>query len=204
MPMPASTFTLAVGYWHQVAADIPAALEKGLGRRAGSDKWPRLGSESGEQTDPGSTREAVKDPRLQTARSVVISLLSTRYELHSDLFVVESSSTVTVPAHSLVRQRYLRRSCEESFRRGRAGLAVAGPRWAGLGSPLGCLAAWCVCQWFPVIPLLPSRFSSCSSPAVARCRPQESATTRKPFISSEWLEGDLEQPRYRGRSWCWI
>uniref|UniRef100_A0A8C9X9G3 Aminopeptidase O (putative) n=1 Tax=Sander lucioperca TaxID=283035 RepID=A0A8C9X9G3_SANLU len=29
MPMPASTFTLAVGHWHQVTAEIPPALERG-------------------------------------------------------------------------------------------------------------------------------------------------------------------------------
>lgn len=32
--MPASTFTLAVGHWQQVAADIPAEWVEGVGERA--------------------------------------------------------------------------------------------------------------------------------------------------------------------------
>lgn len=44
MPMPASTFTLAVGHWKQVTAEIPPVLGGGV-----SD-----GTDCGKMADPGS------------------------------------------------------------------------------------------------------------------------------------------------------
>lgn len=72
---------------------------------------------------------------------------------------------------------------------------TVGRAWLGWGLPLRWPAGWKVCQWFPVIILLPSWFLSSSSPAVACCRPQESPATRKAFIFIEWLEGNLDVAR---------
>lgn len=75
MPMPASTFTLAVGHWQQVTAEIPPELEKGV--RDGTDcgKTSKLGPEYGQWTEAervsrlGSTSsEVVKGSPLQTGR----------------------------------------------------------------------------------------------------------------------------------------
>ncbi|XP_069034312.1 aminopeptidase O [Embiotoca jacksoni] len=48
MAMPASTFTLAVGRWHQVTAEIPPVLEKGV----------RDGTDCAETAKPGAEYEA--------------------------------------------------------------------------------------------------------------------------------------------------
>ncbi|XP_042277265.1 aminopeptidase O [Thunnus maccoyii] len=71
MPMPASTFTLAVGHWRQVTAEIPLALEKEMRDRMDCGKKPKLGA--GEWTEAGlvsslgsSTTEVVKGSTLQT------------------------------------------------------------------------------------------------------------------------------------------
>ncbi|XP_040898891.1 aminopeptidase O isoform X2 [Toxotes jaculatrix] len=73
MPMPASTFTLAVGHWCQVTAEIPPALERGV--RDGTDciKTAKSGAGSGEQTEAelvsgleSSSTEGVKGSPLQT------------------------------------------------------------------------------------------------------------------------------------------
>ncbi|XP_067468706.1 aminopeptidase O [Thunnus thynnus] len=71
MPMPASTFTLAVGHWRQVTAEIPPALEKEMRDRMDCGKKPKLGA--GEWTEAGlvsslgsSTTEVVKGSTLQT------------------------------------------------------------------------------------------------------------------------------------------
>lgn len=79
MPMPASTFTLAVGHWHQVTSEIPPALEKGLGDKTDCDKRSKFGAESGERTETGlvspresSTSEVLKGSTLQTGRYFVI------------------------------------------------------------------------------------------------------------------------------------
>ncbi|CAK6950587.1 aminopeptidase O [Scomber scombrus] len=71
MPMPASTFTLAVGHWLQVSAEIPPALEKELKDRMDCGKRPKPGAEA--RTEAGlvsslgsSTTEVVKDSTVQT------------------------------------------------------------------------------------------------------------------------------------------
>ncbi|XP_012773481.2 aminopeptidase O isoform X2 [Maylandia zebra] len=73
MPMPASTFTLAVGHWQQVTAEIPPELEKGV--RDGTDcgKTAKLGPEYGQWTEAervsrlgSSSSEVVKGSPLQT------------------------------------------------------------------------------------------------------------------------------------------
>uniref|UniRef100_A0A8C9XBG3 Aminopeptidase O (putative) n=1 Tax=Sander lucioperca TaxID=283035 RepID=A0A8C9XBG3_SANLU len=51
MPMPASTFTLAVGHWHQVTAEIPPALERGVRAGAHCSKIAKLGAGPGEWTE---------------------------------------------------------------------------------------------------------------------------------------------------------
>ncbi|KAM7391448.1 hypothetical protein PAMP_022137 [Pampus punctatissimus] len=73
MPMPASTFTLAVGHWHQVTAEIPPAFEKELRDRMDCGKRAKLGAGSGEWTEAGivsslgsSTGEVVNGSTLQT------------------------------------------------------------------------------------------------------------------------------------------
>ncbi|XP_049907719.1 aminopeptidase O isoform X3 [Epinephelus moara] len=55
MPMPASTFTLAVGHWHQVTAEIPTALERGVRDRTDCGKTAKLGSGPGEWTEADLT-----------------------------------------------------------------------------------------------------------------------------------------------------
>ncbi|XP_071339515.1 aminopeptidase O isoform X2 [Trachinotus anak] len=74
MPMPASTFTLAVGHWCQVTAEIPLALERRVTDRAdcGKTAKPWAGSGSVELTEAefvsghgSSSSEVVKGSSLQ-------------------------------------------------------------------------------------------------------------------------------------------
>lgn len=44
MPMPASTFTLAVGHWQQVTAEISPESGEGVGERADWGKTAKLGA----------------------------------------------------------------------------------------------------------------------------------------------------------------
>ncbi|XP_045890292.1 aminopeptidase O isoform X2 [Micropterus dolomieu] len=85
MPMPASTFTLAVGHWQQVTAEIPPALEKGVrtdcGKRAkvraGPGKWAEtelvsgLGSSASDEVkgSPHQTGSGDQTTRLDSAFS---------------------------------------------------------------------------------------------------------------------------------------
>ncbi|XP_047447587.1 aminopeptidase O isoform X2 [Mugil cephalus] len=73
MPMPASTFTLAVGHWHQVAAEIPPALERGVRDRTdiGKAAKPKAGYGEFSETElvsglGSSSSQAVKGSPLQT------------------------------------------------------------------------------------------------------------------------------------------
>ncbi|RVE55457.1 hypothetical protein OJAV_G00236120, partial [Oryzias javanicus] len=73
MPMPASTFTLAVGHWHQVAAETFSALETEVGEKPDCGNMAKPRPERGESTEsrlvsrPGkSSRKTVKDSPLQT------------------------------------------------------------------------------------------------------------------------------------------
>lgn len=75
MPMPASTFTLAVGHWHQVRAEIPPALEEGVRDRTSCGKTAKLGAVPGEWAEEGlgsSTSEVVKGSPLKTWRYFII------------------------------------------------------------------------------------------------------------------------------------
>ncbi|KAG7489172.1 aminopeptidase O isoform X1 [Solea senegalensis] len=71
MPMPASTFTLAVGHWCQVTAEIPSALEPGVKDRTYCGMTAKPGS--GEQTEAelvsetgGLSSKVIKGSPLQT------------------------------------------------------------------------------------------------------------------------------------------
>ncbi|XP_029295215.1 LOW QUALITY PROTEIN: aminopeptidase O [Cottoperca gobio] len=71
MPMPASTFTLAVGHWRQVTAEIPPAWEKGV--RTDCHKTAKLGAGLWERTEADlmsglgcSISEVVKGSPLKT------------------------------------------------------------------------------------------------------------------------------------------
>ncbi|XP_044051844.1 aminopeptidase O isoform X2 [Siniperca chuatsi] len=73
MPMPASTFTLAVGHWCQVTGEIPPALEEGVRDRTDCDKTAKLRAGPGERAEAqlvsgfgSSTSEVVKGFPLQT------------------------------------------------------------------------------------------------------------------------------------------
>ncbi|XP_042344210.1 aminopeptidase O isoform X2 [Plectropomus leopardus] len=73
MPMPASTFTLAVGHWCQVTAEIPLALERQVRDRTDFGKTAKLGSGPGEWTEAdltsglgSSISEVVKGSTLNT------------------------------------------------------------------------------------------------------------------------------------------
>lgn len=75
MPMPASTFTLAVGHWRQVTAEIPPVLEKGVRDRTDYSTTAKPGAKSGQWTEAehvsrlgSSSSEAVKGSPLQTCR----------------------------------------------------------------------------------------------------------------------------------------
>lgn len=79
MPMPASTFTLAVGHWRQVTAEIPQALEAGVRDRTDCGEPAKLGAGPGEWTEAklvsglgSSTSEVVKGSPLQTGRYFII------------------------------------------------------------------------------------------------------------------------------------
>lgn len=74
MPMPASTFTLAVGHWHQVRAEIPPVLESVRHRADWSTTAKlRAGPEAQLVSGSGSsTSEVVKGSPFQTGRYFVI------------------------------------------------------------------------------------------------------------------------------------
>ncbi|XP_076021299.1 aminopeptidase O [Genypterus blacodes] len=67
MPMPASTFTLAVGHWCQVTTHVPMDLDSGVSDRmdSGSKPGPRVQNEAGPSLG-SSSAEAVKGSTLQT------------------------------------------------------------------------------------------------------------------------------------------
>ncbi|KAJ4941893.1 hypothetical protein JOQ06_011765 [Pogonophryne albipinna] len=71
MPMPASTFTLAVGHWHQVPAEMAPAVERGL--KTDCSKTAKLGARPGERVQAdqmsghgSSISEVVKGSPLKT------------------------------------------------------------------------------------------------------------------------------------------
>lgn len=73
MPMPASTFTLAVGHWQQVPAEIPSVLEGDVGDSEEQDEPAKLGAGPGRWTEAecglgSSTSEVVKGTPPQTGR----------------------------------------------------------------------------------------------------------------------------------------
>lgn len=75
--MPASTFTMAVGYWQQVPAEIPSVLEGEVGDSEEQDKPAKLGARSWQWTKAqcglgSSTSEAVKGSPPQTGRYCII------------------------------------------------------------------------------------------------------------------------------------
>lgn len=77
MPMPASTFTLAVGHWQQVPAEIPSVLEGDVGDSEEQDEPAKLGAGPGRWTEAecvlgSSTSEVVKGTPPQTGRYWVI------------------------------------------------------------------------------------------------------------------------------------
>ncbi|XP_034548526.1 aminopeptidase O isoform X2 [Notolabrus celidotus] len=83
MPMPASTFTLAVGHWCQVKADISSpSMESGVMDRAGCSKAAKTKAQDGGWTEAeclsglgSSTSGVVKGPQLQTGRDEGVSEL---------------------------------------------------------------------------------------------------------------------------------
>ncbi|XP_076587540.1 aminopeptidase O [Chaetodon auriga] len=73
MPMPASTFTLAVGHWRQVTVEIPPALEAEVRDRTHCGNLAKLAAGPGEWTEAelvsglgSSTSQVVKGSPLQT------------------------------------------------------------------------------------------------------------------------------------------
>ncbi|CAJ1069003.1 aminopeptidase O isoform X2 [Xyrichtys novacula] len=75
MPMPASTFTLAVGHWCQVTEETYPSMESGVTDRVDCGKTSKLEARDGGLTEAerlsglgSSTSEVVKDSRLQTDR----------------------------------------------------------------------------------------------------------------------------------------
>lgn len=73
MPMPASTFTLAVGRWQQVPAEIPSVLKGDVGDSEEQEEPAKPGFQPGRwtQSECGlgrSTSEAVKGSPPQTGR----------------------------------------------------------------------------------------------------------------------------------------
>ncbi|KAM9858985.1 aminopeptidase O [Aulostomus maculatus] len=67
MPMPASTFTLAVGHWCQVTAEIPP-LEKRFMDRTDCSVRPKLGAGEEKSGLESCTSDVVKGSTLQTGR----------------------------------------------------------------------------------------------------------------------------------------
>nr|XP_046243663.1 aminopeptidase O isoform X6 [Scatophagus argus] len=75
MPMPASTFTLAVGHWRQISAGNPPALGEGVRDKADCGKTAKLRAGPRQQADAefesglgSSTSKVVKGSPLQTSR----------------------------------------------------------------------------------------------------------------------------------------
>lgn len=72
MPMPASTFALAVGHWHQVTSALPSALEKDRTDTVDTDK---PGAGCSVWTEPGPacglgkcSSDVAQNSTLQTVR----------------------------------------------------------------------------------------------------------------------------------------
>lgn len=79
MPMPASTFTMAVGHWRQVTAEIPPELEERVRDRMDWGKTGKLRARLGQWTEAelvsglgSSTNEVVKGSPLHTGRYFII------------------------------------------------------------------------------------------------------------------------------------
>lgn len=78
MPMPASTFTLAVGHWHQVTAENAPTLERGLRDKAARSNAAKLETgpaELGEadlMSGLGSSSSVAKGSPLKTGRYFII------------------------------------------------------------------------------------------------------------------------------------
>lgn len=79
MPMPASTFTLAVGHWRQVTVENPLAVEEGAWDKKDCGKTAKREAEPGEWTQAelvsglgSSTSKVVKGSPLQTGRYVIM------------------------------------------------------------------------------------------------------------------------------------
>lgn len=75
MPMPASTFTLAVGHWQQVTTEIPPELGEGVGERADWGKTAKPGAGPTHWTEAElasglgcSTGKVVMDSPVQNSR----------------------------------------------------------------------------------------------------------------------------------------
>ncbi|XP_068422797.1 aminopeptidase O isoform X2 [Clinocottus analis] len=89
MPMPASTFTLAVGHWRQVTSENPPASERGARDKTDCGETAKLGSAPGEWAEadlmsgPSSISEVVKGSPLKTGSGDQI--------IHSDSAFCHSS-----------------------------------------------------------------------------------------------------------------
>ncbi|XP_024130867.1 aminopeptidase O isoform X2 [Oryzias melastigma] len=99
MPMPASTFTLAVGHWHRVTAETFPALETEVGEKPDCGNMAKPRPERGKPTEsrlvsrPGkSSRKTVKDSPLQTGSGEDITSSSSAFS-HSSLEDEELSVT---------------------------------------------------------------------------------------------------------------
>ncbi|XP_072243842.1 aminopeptidase O [Leuresthes tenuis] len=100
MPMPASTFTLAVGHWHQVTMESLPSLEKDVGDGSYSGKKDKLKVEYGKCTEAelvsalgSSSTEAAKDFPLQTGSCTEKTTSSDSAFCHSSLEDEELSLT---------------------------------------------------------------------------------------------------------------
>ncbi|KAM6931154.1 aminopeptidase O isoform 2-T2 [Xenentodon cancila] len=97
MPMPASTFTLAVGHWHQVPAKSLPTLEKEVGNRKECGKMAKPRTNCEEWAEPvsrlgNSLSKVVKDSPLQTGSKDQTTSSSSAF-CHSSLEDEERSVT---------------------------------------------------------------------------------------------------------------
>ncbi|KAM4576805.1 aminopeptidase O isoform 2-T3 [Odontesthes bonariensis] len=143
MPMPASTFTLAVGHWHQVTMESLPALEKGVGDRSSCGREEKLKAEYRKYTEAelvsalgSSSTEVVKDFPLQTGSCREQTTSSDSAFCHSSLEDEELSVTnysgMVDDSISCSHGDYPCRFTERSARSQRTGVLTLLPR---------CLAA---------------------------------------------------------------
>lgn len=93
MPMPASTFTLAVGHWQQVTAEIPPQSGEGVGEQADRGQTAKLGAGPARWTQA----ELVSGLGCSSGKGVGSALYNNRYFINFPIDFFSSQFNLAPP-----------------------------------------------------------------------------------------------------------